>query len=68
MKKSYKLALIVAEKTKIINQYIPESGFLPIVGLEKIEKFPILRYEFNDNEDMSFCLQLGDCKALVNIG
>ena len=68
MKESYELASIVVDKTKIINQYIPESGFLPIVGLEKIEKFPILRDEFNDNEDMSFCLQPRDCKALVNIG
>ena len=56
------------EKTKIINQYNLESGFLPIVGLEKIEKFPILRDEFNNNEDMSFCLQLNDGKALLNIG
>ncbi len=68
MKEAFELAFIVVEKTKIINQYNPESGFLPIVGLEKIEKFPILRDEFNDNEGMSFCLQLGDCKALVNIG
>ena len=68
MKESYELASIVVDKTKIINQYIPESGFLPIVGLEKIEKFPILRDEFNNNEDMSFCLQPRDCKALVNIG
>ncbi|AFS79996.1 hypothetical protein NKOR_00370 [Candidatus Nitrosopumilus koreensis AR1] len=64
---AYQLSFIVAEKTKIINQYIPESGYLPIVGLTEIEEFPILRNQFNDSNDISKCLDPRKCNGLIPI-
>lgn len=36
------IANYLAENTKVINHYLPESGYLAIKPLEEVEKFPIL--------------------------
>jgi hypothetical protein len=65
---AYELSFIVSEKTKSINQYIPESGYLPIVGLIGVEDFPILRNEFNDDNRLEQCLEYNKCTVISTIG
>ena len=46
-KESLELAKIISTKTDRINLYPPESQYLSISDLYKVEKFPIVRSEFN---------------------
>jgi len=41
-KDAIKIANYLAENTKVINHYLPESGYLAIKPLEEIKEFPIL--------------------------
>jgi len=61
------IAYEVADKTKVINQYLPESSFLPIVGLSQLDYFPILKSNFNDDDNQSHCAEVLVCNAILNI-
>lgn len=41
-KEALEIANYLAENTKVINHYLPESGYLAIKSLDEIKKFPIL--------------------------
>lgn len=61
------IAYEVADKTKVINQYLPESSFLPIVGLSQLDYFPILKSNFNDDDNLLHCAEVLVCNAILNI-
>ena len=42
----YNLALEISSKTSMVNVYYPESSYLNVVGLTKVEKFPIPTNEY----------------------
>ncbi len=59
------LARYVAESTKVINQYIPNSGYLPIIGLDKSGDFPILRKTFEQKSGMEYCVDIHTCSSII---
>jgi hypothetical protein len=59
------LARHIAELTKVINQHIPNSGYLPIVGLEKLDDFPILRKTFEQKSGMEYCVDIHTCSSII---
>ncbi len=61
------LARHVAESTKVINQYIPNSGYLPIIGIEKLDDFPILRKTFEQKLDKEYCVDIHTCSSIILI-
>jgi hypothetical protein len=65
---SIKIAKIVSEKTEIINQYTMESGYLPIVGIQELKEFPILKNNFEQlGNDLKHCYSIHDCKNIIHI-
>jgi len=62
-----KFAQEVSMRTQVINQYFPESFYFPSIGLEKVEKFPLLKSEFNQNNKMEFCADVMQCDAIKMI-
>ncbi len=59
------LARHVAKSTKVINQHIPNSGYLPIVGLEKLDDFPILRKTFEQKSGIEYCVDIHICSSII---
>ena len=65
---SLKIAKIVSEKTGIINQYTMESGYLPIIGMQELEEFPILKSDFEKlGNDMKHCVNIHACENIIPI-
>lgn len=64
---AFELAHYVAESTKIINQYIPNSGYLPNVGLEMLEDFPILRKDFEQKSNLEYCVNVHSCSSIIPV-
>ena len=65
---SLKIAKIVSEKTQMINQYTMESGYLPIIGMQELEEFPILKSNFEKlGDDMKHCVNIHACKNIIPI-
>lgn len=65
---SLKIAKIISEKTETINQYVMESGYLPIIGMQELEKFPILRNDFvKMDNDLKYCFNIHACKNIVSV-
>ena len=65
---SLKIAKIVSEKTEIINQYTMESGYLPIIGMQELKEFPILRMNFEElGNDMKHCFNIHACKYIIPV-
>lgn len=65
---SIKIAKIVSEKTEIINQYTMESGYLPIIGIQELKEFPVLKSEFEQlGNDLKHCYNIHDCKNIIPI-
>ena len=58
------LARHIVESTKIINQHIPNSGYIPIIGMENLEKFPILRETFEQGNSMEYCIDIHICSSI----
>ncbi len=42
----YNLALEISDRALMVNEFFPESSYLNVVGLTKIEKFPTSSYEY----------------------
>ncbi|QDI88804.1 hypothetical protein Nisw_04340 [Candidatus Nitrosopumilus sp. SW] len=62
------IAEIISGNTKITNQFPPESGYLPILGMKELEEFPILRSEFvNSGDNMKYCFNIHNCDYFVGI-
>jgi hypothetical protein len=62
------IAKIISEKTEIINQYAMESGYLPIVGMQELEKFPILRNDFvKMDNDLKHCFNIHACNNIISV-
>lgn len=65
---SLKIAKIVSEKTGIINQYAMESGYLPIIGMQELEEFPILKSNFEKlGNDMKHCVNIHACENIIPV-
>ncbi len=65
---SLKIAKIISGKTEIINQYAMESGYLPIIGMQELEKFPILRSDFvKISNDVKHCVNIHACKNIISV-
>lgn len=62
-----KMAKIISDKTTVINQYVTESGYLPIVGLNELNKFPTSSNEFVKYGDIKHCLNIHDCEFIIPI-
>lgn len=63
-----KIAEIISTKTKVINQFSTESGYIPIIGIKKLEEFPILKNEFERNEsNMNNCSNVHNCKYILGV-
>lgn len=63
-----KVAEIVSKQTKKINQYTMESGYLPIIGMNELEKFPVMRNEFiGEEENMKHCYNIHSCKYIIPV-
>lgn len=41
-KEALEISRYLAENTKVINHFLPESGYIAIIPLEEVEKFPII--------------------------
>jgi hypothetical protein len=62
------IAGIISQHTKIINQFAMESGYLSIIGMNELEKFPILRNDFVDkNQNMKYCVEIHSCKYIIPV-
>lgn len=57
----------IVEYTQVINQHLPNSGYLPIIGLERNNDFPIMRNSFEQNIGMEYCIDVHSCKQLISI-
>jgi hypothetical protein len=65
---SLKIAKMVSEKTEIINQYTMESGYLPIIGMQELEEFPILKSDFEKlGNDMKHCFNIHACENIIPV-
>ncbi|MCV0400926.1 MAG: glycosyltransferase family 39 protein [Nitrosopumilus sp.] len=65
---SLKIAKIVSEKTEIINQYTTESGYLPIIGMQELEEFPILRKDFVKMDNgLKHCFNIHACNNIISV-
>ena len=65
---SMRIAKIISEKTEIINQYTMESGYLPIVGIQELNEFPILKSNFEKlGNDLKHCYNIHDCKNIIPV-
>jgi hypothetical protein len=65
---SLKIAKIVSEKTGIINQYAIESGYLPIIGMQELKEFPILKSNFEKlGNDMKHCFNIHACENIIPV-
>lgn len=62
------IASFVSNSTRVINQYLPESGYLPIVGLKQLDDFPILRGDFMSlSKDKTHCPNVHICNQIIPI-
>ncbi len=66
-KESLALAFHVVNNTKIINQYLPESSYLPMVGMSNLENFPVPSSEFNVQTKLSNCMNIHACDSIVSL-
>lgn len=65
---SLRIAKIVSEKAEIINQYTMESGYLPIIGMQELDEFPILKSNFEKlGNDMKHCFNIHACKNIIPV-
>jgi hypothetical protein len=62
---AFELSGHIVESTKVINQHIPNSGYIPIIGLEKFEKFPMLRETFEQKLGMEYCVDVHTCSLII---
>jgi len=66
-KESLALAFHVVNNTKIINQYLPESSYLPMVGMSNLENFPVPSFKFNVQTKLSNCMNIHACDSIVSL-
>jgi len=66
-KEEIKIAEVIVDHTKGINQYFPESSYIPIIGMQNLEKFPILSSEFESIGELGYCLNVHHCKYMIPI-
>jgi len=50
----YNLALEISNRASMVNAFYPESSYLNVVGLTKIEKFPAPSYEYIEKRTKHF--------------
>ena len=65
----YNLALEISNRASVVNEFYPESSYLNVVGLTKIEKFPtssndymkkrIEQYWYNETDSINDVIKLG---------
>lgn len=73
----YNLALEISSRTSIVNAYYPESSYLNVFGLTKVEKFPIPtieyleknieRYWYNETDSIIDVIQHGKEVGLTHL-
>jgi len=73
----YNLALEISSRTSMVNVYYPESSYLNVVGLTKVEKFPIPvneyveknieQYWYNENDSIIDVIQHGKEVGLTHL-
>ena len=73
----YNLALEISERSSMVNVYYPESSYLNVVGLSKMEKFPISpskyldknidQYWYNENESIVNIIKFGKKQGLTHL-
>ncbi len=65
-KEALEIAKIVSDKTMKINVFGMESGYLPIVGMNELEKFPLVTKEFV-GESMKYCYNIHNCEYIFQV-
>ena len=55
------------EKTEKINQFLPQSSFIPTIVLSQLEEFPILREEFDNISLPYHCPDITICPEVISI-
>lgn len=73
----YNLALEISNRAPMVNEFFPESSYLNVVGLTKIEKFPIQsneymkkiteQYRYNKTDSINAMIKLGKEKGLTHL-
>ena len=73
----YNLALEISNRASMVNVFYPESSYLQIVGLTKIEKFPTSsneymgrkteQYWYNKTDSIINVIKLGEGKGLTHL-
>ncbi len=66
---AYNLALEISDKATMVNAFYPESAYLNLVGLKKIEKFPAPSYEYMEKKTEYFWYdETGSITELIKNG
>jgi len=74
---AYNLALEISNRTSMVNIFYPESSYLDVVGLTKIETFPIssneyietnsVHYWYDQTDSIRNIIELGKEKGLTHL-
>ena len=62
-----KISKTISEKSTMINNYPPQSGYLPIIGMQELVEFPILKEKFVENSGVRFCVKIQDCEFIKDL-
>lgn len=60
------IAGIISEQTYKINQFPLESGYLPIIGMQELEEFPITTNEFV-GKNAKYCQNIHNCEYIIEV-
>ncbi len=73
----YNLSLEISSRASVVNVFYPESSYLNVVGLTKIEKFPTSsneymenkteQYWYNETDSVINVIKLGEEKGLTHL-
>ena len=73
----YNLSLEISNRASMVNAFVPESSYLHVVGLTKIDKFPVSSnkyleknieiYWYNESDSLADIIKVGKEKGLTHL-
>jgi len=67
-KEALSLAYHVVNRTKVINQYLPESKYVVITAMTDLQNFPILRSDFKGEPSPTLDLKANSLEEYIKLG
>lgn len=67
-KEALSLAYHIVNRTKVINQYLPESKYIVITAMTDLQKFPVLRSDFKGEPIAILDLKAESAEEYIQLG